>query len=505
MKKAVNDVIILEGMPETDDRIGKLATKLSERRDAVPFALLDCHDESIQKSGQILIEAGQMLILHRRDETLTQPARREANFVADLADGPVKRALNGTSPLRSLLVVGSGTLSHSQIALIDDEGKTHARADLSHLRPAGEGRDVTLASLHGLRGYDKALASLADHLRGAEAQGSHLLGDLVGMLFPKHEPYDPKPETIIAPDQGAYDAANDIIRVYLSVARQNEAGIIADHDSEFLHDYRVALRKIRSVISLFRGVYEVEQTEKLKARFSELMAPTGRLRDLDVYLLGRDTYYDLLPETLHGGLALMFDIFKRERRQEHRKIARLLESPHYRAGMAELENLFPPGSGPARGLDADHPALDYACGLIWKRYRKVCKIAAAIDDETPDEEVHELRINCKKLRYLMELFAPLFPRGEMKAILTPLKELQENLGLFNDYSVQQGSLQYFLSHHPSKGERDERVMATSIGALIALLHQRQMQERARVVSSFAHFDSPAIRRQFLTLFRGKGA
>nr|WP_246184903.1 CHAD domain-containing protein [Paracoccus aestuariivivens] len=308
----------------------------------------------------------------------------------------------------------------------------------------------------------------------------------------------------MTPEQTAYDAANDIIRTYLTVARQNEGGIIADLDSEFLHDYRVALRKMRSVVSLFRDVYDEAQTAALKRDLSDLMAPTGRLRDLDVYLLERGTYRDLLPEALHDGLALMFDIFKRERRREHRKLVKRLQDADYAAQIKALENLFPNEAGPSRGPDAEHPAFDYACGLIWKRYRKVCKIAAGINDDTPDSEVHELRINCKKLRYLMELFAPLFPRGRLKSLLSPLKELQENLGLFNDYSVQQVAMQDFLIRHPLKGQ-DGLAMATSIGALIAILHQRQMQERARVVSSFEHFDSPAIRQEFANLFRRKGA
>ncbi|WP_134681805.1 CHAD domain-containing protein [Paracoccus ravus] len=505
MSKTADHIIILDGIPETPEMIGKLKARSSDDSEGTPFVLLDCHDESIRKAGQALIEAGPTLILHGPGQVLTQPAKRSGNFVADLAEGPVKAALEDTSPLRSLLPIGTGTLRHSRITLVDDEGKTHARAELSLLRPAGQGQTVTLAALHRLRGYDKAAVALSTHLRGNQAGRSPAVSDLTGMLFPEHETYDPKPDTAMAADETAYDAANDIIRTHLAVARRNEEGIIADHDTEFLHDYRVALRKIRSVISLFRGTYGAEETDLLKRRFSELMVPTGRLRDLDVYLLQRKTYYDLLPETLHDGLGLMFDIFARERRQEQRRIARHLQSAQYRASMAALEAQFAPEAGPARGGEAEHPALDYAHGLIWRRYRKVCKIASRIGADTPDEEIHELRINCKKLRYLMELFAPLFPRARLKALLAPLKELQENLGLFNDYSVQQASLQEFLLEHPLKAQRDSRVMATSIGALIAILHQLQMQERSRVVSSFAHFDSPPIRCAFASLFHGKGA
>jgi len=500
----VQDIVILEGVPATGAHVGKLTTCVSEAGATVAFALLDFHDEAIRSMGQALVEADRTLMLCRGDRVLTQPASRTGNFVAELCDGPVRDALLGVAPLRSLLIIGSGRMSRAQLALIDGEGKTRARAELAILHPAGEGTPVTLAVLREVRGYGKELKALSSWLCAAPG-GQDGLAGLVPLLFPAHQPYDPKPKTCLTAKGAAYDAANGIIHAYLAVMRQNEAGIIADHDSEFLHDYRVALRKIRSVLSLFRAVYDEAQTDALKRRFSDLMVPTGRLRDLDVYLLERQAYYDLLPEPLHDGLTLMFDIFRQERRHEHAKLVRQLEGAEYAEDMAGLEELFADGAGPARGPDAEHPVHDYACGLIWHRYRKVCKVASAIGTDTPDAEVHRLRINCKKLRYLMELFAPIFPRARTKALIQPLRELQDNLGFFNDYVVQQGALQTFLARHPATGHQDERSMAASIGALIALLHQRQMQERARIVTSFAHFDSPATRRDFASLFRRKGA
>ena len=488
----------MEGAP-SEGRLGKLALRREGEALSQAFALLDCHDGSIRAAGGLLIEAEGELLLCTRQGLLRQTAARDGDMVADLAEGPVKAALRDTSPLRSLLAVGAGTAGRSRFALVDGEGKTRARADAIVLRTPDA--TVTLAALHGLRGYDRALAALSAHLRGLGRP--HEIADLEAMLFPGHTPYDPKITPELAPDETAHDAANDIIRAQFGVMRQNEAGIIADHDTEFLHDFRVALRKIRSVLSLFRGVYEPTEAALLKRRFSALMAPTGRMRDLDVYLLERAHYYALLPESLHDGLSRMFDIFARERRREHRKIIRWLESEEYRAAMAALDDLF--RAGPARGAEADHPAHDYACGLIWKRYRKVCRVAAGIGADTPDEEVHELRIQCKKLRYLMAFFAPLFPKGEFRALIAPLKTLQDNLGLFNDYSVQQRTLGAFVARHPATRRAQDLEMATSIGALIAVLHQRQQQERARIEESLVHFDSPAIRRRFARLFRGKGA
>jgi CHAD domain-containing protein len=141
--------------------------------------------------------------------------------------------------------------------------------------------------------------------------------------------------------------------------------------------------------------------------------------------------------------------------------------------------------------------------LIWKRYQKVCKIAAGIDDRTEDEAVHRLRIQCKKLRYLMEFFAPVFPRKEFQSILKPLKRLQDNLGLFNDYSVQQESLRALLDDLDQQPEKRDLEIAQSVGALIVVLHKKQLEERARVVESFAKFNNKGTRHTFRKLFHNQ--
>lgn len=502
-----SDVLVLTGEltgEALEAQLGKLVLGVSEADTTLSFELLDDFDQSIRRGGQMLVEADQSLLLFDDNGAVAQEARRDGNFIADLASGPVKETLRHVSPLRSLLAIGGGTISRRQLSLKDNEGKTRARADLTTLYPEGQGVPVTFASLQGLRGYDKALNAMRSHLNAAAAPGLEGMASLPPLLFPDHVPYVAKPDVPVRADDTAYCAASDIVAAYLDVARNNEAGIIADHDTEFLHDYRVALRKIRSVISLFKGVYSDERTAALKQASSDLMAPTGRLRDLDVYLLARDDYFAMLPETLHEGLTLMFALFAQERRRAHKKIATLLKSAAYRKALAQLETLVATEDGLAKGPEADHRVKGYACQLIWKRYRKVCAVAAGITADTPDEHVHELRILCKKLRYLVEFFTPLFPASEIKFLLKPLKGLQDNLGLFNDYSVQQVALREFMDAHEPIEQKQDLILAQSIGALIAVLHARQKEERAEIMASFSHFDSPEIRARFRNLFHGKG-
>src|SRR5690606_30875457 len=104
---------------------------------------------------------------------------------------------------------------------------------------------------------------------------------LYDALFPALSNQANKAEVSLASDTTAIQATNRIIATQLQAACAAEAGIIADHDTEFLHDYRVHLRKIRSLLSLFKGVYDEALGNHLKTQFSALMAPTGKLRDLD--------------------------------------------------------------------------------------------------------------------------------------------------------------------------------------------------------------------------------
>ena len=505
MRKNQNNHFILDDSIDYIDmgeNLGKLTLEYDSTKDTAPFELLDCFDQSIRKSGKALIFSNKKLILLQQDgATLNQAADEASMFVTELQDGRVKSALGFVSPMRLILPVASGTSSLHQIRVVDDEQKTHARVNLQTFQANGVDTLVTLATLQALRGYDKAFDLMRQKIEKLGWNREQDISSLYGRLIAGYQPYNPKPDIAISKDERAFQAANDIIKAYIEIARLNEAGILADKDTEFLHDYRVSLRKVRSVLSLFKGIYSDEQTQMLKQAFADLMSPTGRLRDLDVYLLDRQHYFELLPESLHDGLAIMFDIFEAERKDELVKLSTHLKSRAYKNRINSLaKNFSEPDSLPA-GANADYSANLYASMLIWKRYRKVCKVARAITPTTDDSEVHDLRIQCKKLRYLMEFFSPMYLAKKIKGLIKALKLLQDNLGLFNDYSVQQDSLQAFLLSHASKGRKQDLVVTKTVGALIAMLYQKQLQERARVISNFEIFDSPTIQQQFRELFK----
>ncbi len=484
--------------------LGKLSFSLEEGDATVPFALLDTFDAQIAAAGLLLVQTGDGLHLLGGGAALRQDCA-EPDFIANMPVGPVTKMLAGiVSPLRTLMTVAEGSLARQGLRVLDDYQKTHLRGTLWVL-DAGKGRVVSLPALTALRGYDKSLSKVTAKL-GAKADGRKLGSMLEASALLRGE--DPaliaKTRIVMTPDEKAFKAANDIIRAQLVAARRQEDGITADLDSEFLHEYRVALRRVRSVISLFKGVYDDKQTADLKARFGAIMARTGRLRDLDVYLIERERYLALVPARFRPGIGKLFDMFAAQRDVEHAKLTAYLDGKAYEKEVAKLEKLFDKTRHLSKGPEAGRHALDFAKALIWKRYRKVCMIARAIDDTTPDEQVHELRIECKKLRYLMEFFAPLFGDNEVKSLIKALKKLQDNLGNFNDYSVQQAALQEQADALAGSTEPDTVEIATGIGGLVTVLHNKQLEERSRVTASFAAFDSEDTQARFRALFKPEG-
>ncbi|KUJ85482.1 hypothetical protein AVO45_00335 [Ruegeria marisrubri] len=461
------------------------------------ISVLDSFDQSLSEAGLLLVGSDQGLeLVSARGPTLTLAGVRDVGFVGELPDGPLKNALSVVSPFRRLLEIGACEMQNASLALQDNKGKTRASANLRLLASA-KGRGLVV-SLQGGQGCGKALSQLR---KSVIAGGGVPLAqaDIYGQLFPQRSPYTAKPTVSVGEAESARDLATHLIRAYIRVARANEAGIVADLDTEYLHDYRIALRKIRSVLSLFKGVYDQKRAQALKERFSALMDRTGRLRDLDVFLLGKEQLFDVLPPMFHHGLNELIALLTKEREAEWKRLTKHLKSRSYLNEIEALEGLFSRPSKLGRGPNADLPALEFASAEIWNRYRKIAKFGSTTAPDTDDREIHKLRIQCKKLRYLLEFFAPVFPKKRIKSVVKPLKKLQGNLGDFNDCSVQQESLHAFAKNlkGPAKLE-----IAQCVGALIITLRARQSEERIQVIDEFARFNSPRTERTFRGLFHG---
>ncbi|PVV16087.1 MAG: hypothetical protein B6D77_01305 [gamma proteobacterium symbiont of Ctena orbiculata] len=135
---------------------------------------------------------------------------------------------------------------------------------------------------------------------------------------------------------------------------------------------------------------------------------------------------------------------------------------------------------------------------ISKLYKRVLKDGRNIGADTPADRLHELRKDCKKLRYLMEFFQSLYPKPAIRGLIKALKVILDNLGEFQDLEVQAKSLEDFGEQMLKEGAPASALMA--MGILVGKLLERQQQARAEFVELFSAFSSESNQQAFKQLF-----
>ena len=109
-------------------------------------------------------------------------------------------------------------------------------------------------------------------------------------------------------------------------------------------------------------------------------------------------------------------------------------------------------------------------------------------------------LSAKKLRYLMEFFASLFPEDEIGQLIKQLKKLQDNLGDFNDLYVQEDYLLHVTAELPAaKAESQKALLA--IGGLISRLDRERQAVKADFATTFTTFAAPKNQILFKKLFK----
>ena len=125
-----------------------------------------------------------------------------------------------------------------------------------------------------------------------------------------------------------------------------------------------------------------------------------------------------------------------------------------------------------------------------------------IFEKTEDEKLHALRIECKKLRYLIEFFSSLFARQTIDTLIKQLKKLQDNLGDFNDLCVQQDYLMNIAEEMPATDPNSKKVLV-AIGSLIGTLDRNKQIVKNAFAKTYTDFAAPPNKRLFQDLFASK--
>ncbi|MGB7511802.1 MAG: CHAD domain-containing protein [Pelodictyon phaeoclathratiforme] len=436
--------------------------------------------------------------LNTGKETSSLPfAGSPSSFFSDtLPSSHLKAKLTALTNIRAFIKLCSIDAISTSYRILDDNQKTIATLTSEVLSLASKEKQEPFAhifSLFPLKGFGDEMELLEKSLSSNHHEVRELCFRELFVLNMHAagrniQDYSSKIQLDLDSDAPVHNSVRQLLQSTFSVMCANEEGIKRQIDSEFLHDYRVAIRRTRSILKQLKGVFDPEETTYYLNFFRELGKQTSALRDQDVYLLRQATYFDYLPPFLQPSLRPFFTDIALSRKKLHKTLCRYLASSEYRSFLGEWDAFAHRQStpDPERSPNASLSTGDVALHTIKKAWKKVIRHGRQISRETTDAELHALRIDCKKLRYLLEFFSSIFPHKSVAPVIGQLKELQDNLGDFVDYAVQLHFLRERLSAlSPGK---EELLLAASTGALIATLFQKQEEVRSKFHKTFASFD-----------------
>jgi CHAD domain-containing protein len=296
-----------------------------------------------------------------------------------------------------------------------------------------------------------------------------------------------------APALHGYRAA---LRAYADAMEATWDGAVSDLDSEFLHDLRIGIRRTRALLVDGRRVIPGDVRKTARERFGWLGAVTSPARDLDVYVEGWGALTSPLDEAERAALQPIHDHLVRERSEAHLELARDLRSA--RASMIRRSWhtwLAHPDDEVPGGKHAGEPLGAVAAARIEDAYATVLSHGRAIGPDSPAADLHALRKDGKRLRYLLEAFGSMGGRQRSREVIGHLKRLQDNLGEHQDTHVQAERLRRTVAELIDRG--DAEVAASTARAVERLAHvldAREDEAREGFADRFAAYDRRSVRR-----------
>ncbi|WP_395153329.1 CHAD domain-containing protein [Ilumatobacter sp.] len=466
--------------------------------------LVDTFDGRLHRSGlrlELRTSEGIELVLSGADVVPahllldTAPA-----VVADLAPGPFRSRVASLVGIRALLPQIRVRMEQSAGTWRDGTDKTVAVAELNERVHVVNGADTGLfgtIEIHEVPGYAKQTRRALEVLRRAglaecsvdtltqcaEAADVDLAGFKATATVPLHAP------------MAAIDGVRAVLANLEVAISANWRGAIDNVDTKFLHDLRIAVRRTRTVLAASKAVIPADVLDPASEGFKWLAGATGAARDLDVYLLEWEQYTAPLGVDTATALESVRDLLTRHHRNAHVALSQVLESDRASALITDWRGwLDTPVDDDGLPRRAGHPIGKVVARRIARAHDALIDEGRLIGPDTPADDVHDLRKDAKKLRYLIECFSSILPDKSRKKYVKQLKALQENLGEHQDAEVHIALLRSITPELVS-AEADANTMV-AIGELIQRLEQTRLAARTEFAERFADYDSAATQHSF---------
>ena len=288
------------------------------------------------------------------------------------------------------------------------------------------------------------------------------------------------PRTLAPPDipdptwPGPHDPATEAVRAYLCLhARRlilQDVRVRRDLP-DAVHQLRVAARRLRSGLRVFRPLVDREWADRLRGELAWAASGLGMARDSEVLLERLDDAIDALGEPDASVARQLVDPMLGRRIDEGRiQVEKTLSSPRYARLLADLVvAVTAPSWTPAAHETCAHALPP----LARKAFRRLARDVKALDDTSTGADWHEVRIAAKRARYATEAIAPVFP-DRVTEFASGMSTITDILGAHQDAEVAREVLREISEGAPA-------------GQALALgrLYEAQVTDQSRDRAAFA--------------------
>lgn len=281
-------------------------------------------------------------------------------------------------------------------------------------------------------------------------------------------------------EMGARRAIGHLTRAFLAAVPI----AIEGSDPEGVHQTRVALRRLRSVLTVFRPAIGCNEIVSLKTRLGELSRILGPARDWDVLLGGG------LPDVTEAfaadpAIAALARAAEAARKAAYAAVREALTGPTFRLLAVDLAASVadPPWHREEAGGEREAqlraaPLKSFARGALARRYKRMKRIGKEFDKlDVP--ALHALRIQAKRMRYTSDLFSTLFDNKRRQRFEKSLVRVQDSLGHLNDSAVVANLMRNISSGRLSR--------SWAAGVVQGWVAARAQTARADAAESWARF------------------
>ena len=303
---------------------------------------------------------------------------------------------------------------------------------------------------------------------------------------------EPPPRKItFSPGETVADAARKAIAFGAeSMLRHQSAA--ESGEAEPLHQLRVTARRLRATIELFSSVIYASQLKYFRRDIPWIAHQAGSCRECDVTSVLLAARAARIDPDLRQEIAPMIAALEERRKSEHANLYEMLASKRYRGLLAKLSHPAIKKAGAERRLGI------IAAQLIRPASRGAARLGEKVGREAPTPVFHKLRVRIKRLRYELEMMAPLGAKRHRKT-LRRLEELQEMLGIYHDVTVASA---WLLSYAETPNVPPRTMLAA--GALIQSLDSREKKLRRQCMKEWRRFERSDAMHDTLAEIRRSG-